>query len=378
MIYNLSIILFVLIVSYITGKFLVRLSYFNFLFSREGRYGGIDGLRGYLALFVFVDHFIIMWYWQQGREWGSPPETYINNMGNVGVMIFFMITGFLFTSKIIRDKGQTNWYKLYKSRIFRIYPLYLASLIVITLIVFYQSNFTLHQEIILVVKQYIKWFFYLSTPINNFPDTRIINAGVDWTLKYEWLFYLSLPLIALSIRLGKWAIITFTLFTFILYLQNFQLIYIHTHFLIFFIVGALVAYLNTIIKPIYLKKIDSFLYSFFSLGLLLFAMAYPHTYDPIQIIAASAFFTLVVFGNTLFGLLKHKTSIFLGEISYSIYLLHAIVLYIIFILLKVINIKTLSLETYEIMMPLLAITVIIISTIAHVTIELPGIRYGKK
>jgi peptidoglycan/LPS O-acetylase OafA/YrhL len=38
--------------------------------------------------------------------------------------MFFMITGYLFYSQLLKQKGRPNWKKLYIGRIFRIIPLY--------------------------------------------------------------------------------------------------------------------------------------------------------------------------------------------------------------------------------------------------------------
>lgn len=374
---NLVIVGVMFFTSYFISKRLVKLNYFNFLFIRKGRYGGIDGLRGYLAISVFIHHFIITWYWHNTGVWTRPPEDYFQNFGKIGVMIFFMITGFLFISKMISDNGKTNWFKLYKSRIFRIYPLYLFILLVISIIVFYQTNFHINVNFFVLIKDYIKWFIYYGGNINDYSHTKIIIAGVDWTLKYEWLFYLSLPLIAWIISKNK--IIIFLSLLIILIISYLRLNYfeINTMHFFFFIVGGLVAYLNSL-KLNITGFIQSSFSTIFILILLLISLFYHHTYGLLQVICVSIFFTFIALGNTIFGFLNKKVSIFLGEISYSIYLIHGLVLYTLFSVLNIVNIKGLSLLQYEYAMPVIIIFVIFISTITHILVELPGIRYGKK
>lgn len=374
---NLTIVGTMILAAYFVAKILAKLNYFNFLFIRKGRYGAIDGLRGYLAISVFVYHFIITWYWHNTGKWTRPPEDYFQNFGKIGVMIFFMITGFLFISKIISDNGKTDWVRLYKSRIFRIYPLYLFVLIIVSIIVFYKTNFHINVEVFTLLKQYAKWFIYYGGPINDYSHTKLIIAGVDWTLKYEWLFYLSLPLIAWIISKNKIIILSSLFITLIISYLHLGCCGINTMHASFFIVGGVIAYLNSM-KLNITGIIQSKFSSIITLIALLISLFYPHTYSLIQVAGVSIFFASVALGNTMFGFFESKASIFLGEISYSIYLLHGLVLYILFSVINIIDLNKLSLLQYEYTMPVIVILLILISTITHIIIELPGIRYGKR
>ncbi len=374
---NLTIVMVMIFISYITAHILAKLNYFGFLFERKGRYGAIDGLRGYLAISVFIHHFIITWYWHSTGKWTKPPEVYFQNFGKIGVMIFFMITGFLFITKIISDNGKTDWYRFFKSRIFRIYPLYLFVLLIVSLVVFYKTDFHLNVELFTLLKEYIRWFVYYGFTINDYSDTRHIIAGVDWTLKYEWLFYLSLPLIAWILNKNKFMILLFIFFISTLSFLNLHYFDIKTIHFLMFVIGGLVAYLNSY-KLNITHIVHNKYYSIFTLVALLFSLFYPHTYSLIQIVSVSVFFTSVALGNTIFGFFESKASILLGEISYSIYLLHGLILYILFSVIDIIDLSKISLLQYEYTMPIIVILLILISTITHIVIELPGIRYGKK
>ena len=170
-----------------------RIPYFSFLDERRNRAGSIDGLRGYLALLVFFHHFVVTYYWKSLQVWERPPEDLYQNFGKVGVAIFFMITGFLFFTKINNSRGSLNWLALYSSRFFRIVPLYLAAFFIVLIFVFEATGYELHTSIGQLFKDLTKWGLFIGGFINDFGDTKRIIAGVDWTLKYEWLFYLLLP-----------------------------------------------------------------------------------------------------------------------------------------------------------------------------------------
>ncbi len=369
-----------LVSSYYLSLYLAKSNQFAFLLNRKGRYGAIDGLRGYLALAVFVHHFIITWYWQNSGAWVNPPEDYFYNFGEVGVMLFFMITGFLFISKIIAGNGSMDWYRLYKSRIFRIYPLYLFSLVVITIIIFIETDLQVQVEWTALAKQYVKWFVYHGTMINDHTQSQLINAGVDWTLKYEWLFYLSLPFIALVVTKSRYLLMTLfilsgLLFVFPTYVSSFS-----TKYFFFFAIGGMLAYFYTSCskRTTLLAFVGSRYGSAMTLAVLIFALFYSGTGNILHVFSVSLFFLLIVLGSSMFGLFRSRASVLLGEISYSIYLLHGIVLYALFSSGNIIDLTEVSLLQYLYILPIVALLVILFSASTYLDIERPGIEMGKR
>ena len=121
-----------LITSLIVAFFLSKLTRFSFISERDSRLDTLDGLRGFLAIFVFFHHYVITYYWKTTDQWIRPPEDYYHNYGKVGVALFFMITGFLFLSKILTLRRSIDWLKVYESRFYRIMPLYIFVLLAIT------------------------------------------------------------------------------------------------------------------------------------------------------------------------------------------------------------------------------------------------------
>lgn len=45
------------------------------------------------------------------------------------------------------------------------------------------------------LQEILKWSIFVGVPINEFKDSTKINSSVHWTLLYEAVFYLSLPLV---------------------------------------------------------------------------------------------------------------------------------------------------------------------------------------
>lgn len=72
-----------------------------------GRYASIDGLRGYLAFFVFLHHSCIWYFFLRTGQWQAPPSNLYNHFGQSSVALFFMITGFLFFSKLIDGRTRS-------------------------------------------------------------------------------------------------------------------------------------------------------------------------------------------------------------------------------------------------------------------------------
>ncbi|TGC06817.1 hypothetical protein CRG93_18420 [Escherichia sp. E2593] len=108
---------------------------------------------------------------------------------------FFMITGYLFVGKI--SKGVRSWPELAAGRIFRIYPLYILMLAIIYSVYFvtYDGETSLSS----LVKSLAAGMAFFLQPLNGYNIGRSIS-GVQWTLFYEALFYISLPLLSLIIK----------------------------------------------------------------------------------------------------------------------------------------------------------------------------------
>lgn len=364
------------VVCILTANYLGKTSYFSFLNSRVNRFGSVDGARGFLALAVFFHHFVITYYWKIEGGWKRPPDDLYQNFGKVGVVIFFMITGFLFFSKILNKNKSVNWIQLYKSRVFRIVPLYLFSLIIITLIVFANTNYQVNVSEIRLLKEFIGWGVFFGGTINGFLETKLINSGVDWTLRYEWLFYLSLPLCAFLIKkLNNFGMYFLFLGSILLFFNPISNSHFSTEYIIYFCIGGGACFIAARLKSVIMNR-DK-LVSSINVILILLVLFYPKTLDFFHVIIIALLFLLIVAGNSIFGLLSLRSSVVLGEISYSIYLLHGIILYIIFSIFRPISFVDYSIDEFILFMPLIAVIVIIVSAITYITIEKTFIRLGK-
>ena len=298
----------------------------------EVKYPAIDGLRGYLAIFVFIHHSAIWYYYPKSGLWSAPPSNLFSHFGDSSVVLFFMVTGFLFYTKLIEAYNKPfDWLRLYVSRFLRITPLYFLVVMVLLFLVFIVSDFKITESPVLIFKKIIMWlgFGIIDTPdINNVTNTNYITGGVIWTLKYEWLFYFSLQIVSwLAFKIKcNWKTILFSLigFSFVFYYLKPDGI-----ILLSFAGGIAAALLNRT------EKIKNFAISFIGSIIALVCLIstiifFDSPYDYIPLLLLSIFFIIIANGNSLFGILQLKVSRALGQISYTIYLVHGLLLYITF------------------------------------------------
>lgn len=177
----------------------------------DGRYGALDGLRGVLAYGVMTHHTITAYNYFETGYWQWSENATLNNLGQSTVAIFFMITGFLFTEKLINHK--IDWKTLYISRLARLTPLHSVVIIALFLLALSITNFEIRVEPHILFKQFLQWltFACFGRPdINGIQNSWTMIAGVNWSLRYEWGYYVvGLPLLGfLTKKVSRRIIIT--------------------------------------------------------------------------------------------------------------------------------------------------------------------------
>jgi peptidoglycan/LPS O-acetylase OafA/YrhL len=121
-------------------------------------------------------------------------------IGRSGVVLFFVLSSFLLTSQILSWAPRLllspkRWLSYFEARIFRIWPLFLFVLAF--------SLTTSHLRFIPVVWKASAFLSDLPVPmtLNSLQEHVLMRKGVDilWTIPVEFKFYLLLPLILLAI-----------------------------------------------------------------------------------------------------------------------------------------------------------------------------------
>lgn len=136
---------------------------------------GLDGLRGISIIMVISSHLAMY----------TPLMEYFN--GAIGVEIFFVISGFLITSLLLKEKvkrGTVSFKNFYIRRILRIVPVAYLFLLVLMML-----NTRLQLGISL--KSFIASFLYIrNVPFKNTYDWYTSHF---WSLSVEEQFYISFP-----------------------------------------------------------------------------------------------------------------------------------------------------------------------------------------
>lgn len=284
----------------------------------EKRNNNIDGVRYYLAALVIFHHLSCSYnYITTGKWW--PTSDLMMYFGKYGVAVFFMITAYLFWG-IVRNKKDVDWIELYSKRAFRIMPLAFFCSFVGVLLLF---TFTEHNtDMLHNIRNILPWFdggLWDSKPqITSLENPWVVMAGVTWTLKWEWVFYFSLPLFFL---MNKHPLeLTVLLFAFSLYFL--PGITRDAAMWSYFFTGMLC---GELVERIKLSKRGA--NAVLMASVCVIVLAKPTLYMPPEKFLLLAAFFGIVSGADLFGLLTLKAVKRLGAISYSLYLTQGLIMF---------------------------------------------------
>ncbi|MGE8552311.1 MAG: acyltransferase family protein [Chryseobacterium jejuense] len=357
---------------FISGFFISRIVNFK---TATNRFESIDGFRGLLATGVFIHHSIIWKNYLNSNIWELPKNHLAIHLGESSVAFFFMITSFLFTNKLLKSGNQnlTFWRNLLYSRIFRLFPLYFF---VVTICIFFAlviDHFVLNSTLYVFLAQCIKWYMFNikgKVIIGHTYSIDFMLAGVVWSLPYEWLFYFTLPIIGTLMIKNKNVISIIVSILFILVYINHNTIRL-THIISFLggMVPAIIHYFHPQIK------LSNKLYSLLAISCLIIGLSFDSSsrnyFSKTFLIIT---FTIIALGNNLFGFLKINFLKFLGEISYSTYLVHGILLFTTFYFIGFDTIKNMNGNTYMFLIFIIAIFLNIICSFTFYLIEKPFIN----
>ena len=284
----------------------------------------IDTLRFIAVVLVIINHWL--------------PNHWVNHfqLGRLGVDLFFVISGFLITKILfqLKDSSSTLRQKLktfFIRRILRVFPLYYFVVILTTFF-----NRGIFSEALPWNLLYGSNFFILS--IDTWPGVM----SHFWTLSVEEHFYLFWPFIIL-IPNKKWIVyaISFTALLGLLsryYFFIFDFPFLYTYIFTSscfdaFAIGGILAFLCCY-KPNYLfhKILDNkFIFAICLLGLLfsiysLNFQGYNHNiwnFVFFRFFSACVFFIVIGLAiDSKSSILNNPHFVFLGKLSYSMYLFH--------------------------------------------------------
>jgi peptidoglycan/LPS O-acetylase OafA/YrhL len=289
----------------------------NWALEGEGaRVRTLDGLRGILALSVVVHHGVLTQVLANHREWDSVASNLANQLGSCAVALFFMISAYLFCGGLIRNQGALNTVRLMEGRVMRILPLYAACVAMMLLFVAIETRFTLRvppQELLNQVLRWLTFGFTRRGPVNGLQDSASL-LGQVWTLKFEWMLYLLLPILAWAYRKARSPVA--------MYAGLILCCFIWPSFA-FFIAGAAGSQLVRINGP--RARVAWQVAGLAGLLIVLFGLHWSSDWRAALLL--TPFFVAVLQAAPLFTPLATRPLRFLGEISYSVYLIHGFIIW---------------------------------------------------
>lgn len=265
----------------------------------------IDGLRAIAVISVIIYHL--------NENWLSG--------GFLGVDIFFVISGFLITGIIITEIQQNSFSlkQFYTRRIKRIYPAFITVMALVSFIasaIFIYNDFNKLRKTIELAIAFLSNFYlgltqgYFDLSANENPVLHI------WSLAVEEQYYLIFPLIL---------ILAYKKF------REVKVLFIITLILFFILlVGSLLAIYHNLSNKVQLSKQVNNILAILSTLLLfscLFLMNNNIAFIPgITLILPCIFTALIIHTTSQNNIVKlclsNKAIVFIGKISYSLYLYH--------------------------------------------------------
>ncbi|WP_234752504.1 acyltransferase family protein [Arthrobacter ramosus] len=157
----------------------IRGSLRDLVFVPPGRNGALDGLRGVAILLVLASH----------ASAGRFPLG-----GMVGVTLFFVLSGYLITGILIRERdrfGSVDFRDFYLKRALRLLPALTALLLLTPIALWLLRDPRLSWDLL---GSSLSTFFYISDFVRATGDPMVV-LGHTWSLAVEEQFYLIWPAI---------------------------------------------------------------------------------------------------------------------------------------------------------------------------------------
>lgn len=301
----------------------------------------LDSLRGICAIMVVVYHYFYRYDSIYGYEDIHVMWSYI---GQFGVYMFFIISGFVINKSV---NSKSNCLLFLKSRIYRIYPTYWFCLAMTFMVITYFG--LAGREVSISEASLNILMFHHIFNVNNVD-------GVYWSLQAELAFYLICTISYMFKRISLSYILIFVISA--TTLSKFFHSALYSHFLLFkleylpvFLIGVVLADKKTSIK----ERIFIKFFSIFTIWIL-FGIK-----TALLLVCLSIIFQVIIRTDT--HLINNKYLLFIGTISYPLYLIHQNIGYVIINELRSIGVSSLA------AIFLTSLISVFLSYIIHIRIE---------
>lgn len=294
------------------------------------RMPSLSGVRGVAVLVVLMSH-------TSNHGLYLLPELSFSGSGRYGVYLFFVLSAFLLTRQFLLKKSKSEYtyefiFNYFKRRFLRIFPLFIVSLCVYWL----YSVFSGSSLYITGVEKFFSHLFLVE------------GVGIFWTIPVEFKYYFLLPLVVLFLVSDRFPPLVKGGIMLALMLISYRSTPVFNGSLIpfigIFLAGSFAAWVSvwlenrrsntlaTLLEILgWCSAISFFLLSPDVLNLLFDNARYTRTYFHDQLLLFSVVSVFFIFGS-LYGVgglrkvMSVKPFMFMGEISFSLYLWHIIIL----------------------------------------------------
>lgn len=158
----------------------------------------MEGLRGLAVLLVFFVHFHALFGIYLSSRLAFRVSEFLGTVGNSGVDLFFVMSGYLIYGALIRR--EVGYFKFTSRRVRRIYPVFLAIFAVyLALSALFPQQNKIHGSVFLAGR-------YILANLLLLPGIFHIQPiiSVAWSLSYEFFFYLTLPIVVSLAGMRQW------------------------------------------------------------------------------------------------------------------------------------------------------------------------------
>lgn len=319
----------------------------------------LEGLRGFACAIVAVSHYLLAFYpaFYFGRETQNQPielptlvltsPIHFLYNGNFAVMIFFMLSGYVLSIHYFSKPTLRNPISASVKRYFRLTIPVLMSMIFVYFLL--QNSFIYNQELALFTKS--KWLIKMNLNCPTFFETLkmglfdVYKYGdnslntVLWTLRLEFICsYIVFMILIVDYYFSKTTLYLYIIICFLL-------LYFSKFYYLTFLFGSFMA--NVQFRFNYQKHLQLSNYQYIILlicVILIAAIPDGATIDfPIyskyigyqnskfqllyQLFASAILLYIVLFSENIKAFFQKPIFVYLGKISFSMYLLHVPIIF---------------------------------------------------
>jgi peptidoglycan/LPS O-acetylase OafA/YrhL len=350
---------------------------------KQGHYPALDALRGVAALLV-VFHHLAMSYREIVHPHGIAAliaKIFIYP-GHPAVLLFFVLSGFVLQLSYGRAASNQYWHYVLR-RFMRIFPALIASLI-LAAIVSRPSATDIYGAWLSGSSSgdlgFVSWLRNAALILIKLDDMRF--NPVIWSLAYEWRISLVFPLLAVAAWRFPRTVAVLTLPIYLVANLSVQQLGVHAPYLEgHSLFGALMitlfylpAFLMGMVLAVWVAKRPAApaRIPLWMEGAWLVAVAAPYFFvkeDFALALGATLLVALIVCGGRVGWLLARRPTLWLGKVSYSLYLVHFPLMLFFVSLYPALPLPAALAATL--------VSALVLSELFYRFVERPGIKLGK-